>query len=617
MMNTKAVLLKSLAMCALNGLLSTHLHAQMVTGCDAYLDGVAHVVNNPGSVNIGYGSTRVQAEDRYIVSVTPGTAKNVTWRIVGANGSGPTLANGGVAGSKINYQVREAGVGIVPFIDAIDGSATVEVRCIPGNAQANRFRQSHDGVGHVLLVPYYTAQPGYMTLMDIVNTDPRYGKAVKVRFRGAGNADDVFNFTLFLSPGDVWAAEVSQDPVTGLARLSTPDNSCTLFSQRDQTTPAPNNRVFSTARLDPGANLANQTREGYIEILTMADLLPGTDVYRATTPVDGVLPAPCSHMDGAIAALKPLLSVSGIATAELGLPTAALQGTWSIFNVSEASSWSGKATAIAAVLEEEGWGAGELATGRMVMSPQVVNGRQPTGSVRDYTSDPLLTAGVVVSSQADLPDLSTPYVTGVTPVQQTALLSGLLAKHAVRNDYFTDARVDAKTDWVLTDPVRRYGVALNYATGRAETWYGDENYYNYDTVVSGQPDGRRICIPVSSYRAWNRTGQFREKAAGNTAPVSAWATSLDGICGAVQVVSINADNAYAPSVLSATVSRKNFITEFEDGWLELAITGRQWRGYPMLGAAFAKATSTNIGNGVSGNFGLTWEHSYSRNGLVR
>ena len=33
-------------------------------------------------------------------------------------------------------------------------------------------------------------------------------------------------------------------------------------------------------------------------------------------------------------------------------------------------------------------------------------------------------------------------------------------------------------------------------------------------------------------------------------------------------------------------------------------------------AAFAKATSTNVGSGVSGNFGLTWEHSYTRPGNV-
>ena len=82
-------------------------------------------------------------------------------------------------------------------------------------APATQFKEAFDGVGHMLIVPYYTAQAGNATLLNIVNTDKVNGKAVKVRFRGASNADDVFNFTLFLSPGDVWAAEISQNPATG------------------------------------------------------------------------------------------------------------------------------------------------------------------------------------------------------------------------------------------------------------------------------------------------------------------------------------------------------------------------------------------------------------------
>ena len=610
----KRALVKGFALCALNGLMATHVQAQLIEGCETYQNGETFEVNQPGPVHLGPASTVVEVGDRYIVSVTPGTAKNVAWRIAGPLGTGSTLVRGGVAGTKINYVVQRSGVGILPYIETIDGTATMQVRCIPGNASATSFRQSYDGVGHALLVPYYTAQPGYATLLNVVNTDPRYGKAVKVRFRGASNADDVFNFTLFLSPGDVWAAEVSQDPVSGLARLSTPDSSCTLFTQRDQVTPAPNNRAFSTARLDPAANLANETREGYVELLTMANLLPGTAVYNATTPVNGVLPAPCSNMDGVISALQPLLSEEGIANAELALPTAGLQGTWSIFNVAEASSWSGKATAIAAVVQEEGWGVGMLATGRMVMSPQV-NGRTPMGAVTRLTSDPLLNSGSVIWNQADLPDLSTPYLVDVKPEQQTTLLSNLLAKYAVRNEYFTDVRVDAQTDWVFMEPMRRYSVALNYKTGLPETWYGNANYYYGNTRVGGKAGGRRICIPIASYTAWNRAGQSRTQTV-SAFPPSVLTANLDGLCGAVQVVSINADNLYAPSALSATVSRKNLITEFDDGWLDVSIDGQLWRGVPVLGAAFAKATNTNVGEGVSGNFGLTWEHSYSRRNVI-
>jgi len=45
--------------------------------------------------------------------------------------------------------------------------------------------------GDILLVPYFSAQGANATLLSIVNTDTVNGKAVKVRFRGAANSDDL------------------------------------------------------------------------------------------------------------------------------------------------------------------------------------------------------------------------------------------------------------------------------------------------------------------------------------------------------------------------------------------------------------------------------------------
>src|SRR5690554_5057371 len=95
--------------------------------------------------------------------------------------------------------------------------------------------------GNALVVPYYTVQNGNATLINIVNTDTVNGKAVKVRFRGAEASDDVFDFQLFLSPADMWTANISQGP-DGRARLVTTDNSCTL--------PANVNESFLTFRLN-------------------------------------------------------------------------------------------------------------------------------------------------------------------------------------------------------------------------------------------------------------------------------------------------------------------------------------------------------------------------------
>src|SRR5664279_1632761 len=78
------------------------------------------------------------------------------------------------------------------------------------DATSEVIRQS--GTGHQLIVPYFNTQVGNATLINIVNTDQTNGKAVKVRFRGASNSDDVFDFQLFLSAGDVWTANISKGP---------------------------------------------------------------------------------------------------------------------------------------------------------------------------------------------------------------------------------------------------------------------------------------------------------------------------------------------------------------------------------------------------------------------
>jgi hypothetical protein len=81
-------------------------------------------------------------------------------------------------------------------------------------------------------------------------------------------------------------------------------------------------------------------------------------------------------------------------------------------------------------------------------------------------------------------------------------------------------------------------------------------------------------------------------------------------------MSINAGDEFAPSALAGATSRKNIEASYPDGWGEMSFTGVNPAGIPLVGTAFAKATSTNIGAGISGNFGLVWEHRYTRVGDV-
>ena len=103
-----------------------------------------------------------------------------------------------------------------------------------GAAQA--VSVNHDGLGQVLIYPYYTvraasiALPGtviladYNSLLSVVNSTAS-AKAVKVRFLEGKNSREVLDFNLYLSAKDVWTAAVI--PTTEGAGIFTADKSCT------------------------------------------------------------------------------------------------------------------------------------------------------------------------------------------------------------------------------------------------------------------------------------------------------------------------------------------------------------------------------------------------------
>ena len=401
-----------------------------------------------------------------------------------------------------------AGIAYEAAVVASSGAAAATVQAALPATNATSLVLSADGVGHNLLTPYYSVQEGNGTLLSIVNTDAKNGKAVKVRFRGAANSDDVFDFTVLMSPGDVWTANVYKDAETGHARLFTPDNSCTLPRTSEL-----NAKQFMTDRVYQAD--AKETLEGYVEIFNMADIPPQVAGTTATGVIDEAGPDlitnplftaikhvngknPCgSTADGtALPAAVTALKTDPAVTARLGAgaaaaadrtlilkkglwtPSTGLMGSWTILNQSTGFvSWSANMVAV------EARAGTAPARGRIVFSPQmddVVAG----DVINQLTSDPLLrTAGgagdasIVQAAQYDLPDMSTPYLTSAgllalqpaiaaaatdNPVAQANVLTGSLAIKSVMNEYVTNSLIGAQTDWVFSMPTRRYAVGVNY-----------------------------------------------------------------------------------------------------------------------------------------------------------
>ena len=78
-------------------------------------------------------------------------------------------------------------------------AAAVAMSCAMSAAHA--VNVNNDGLGEVLLFPYYTAAAGNDTYINIVNTTADV-KAVKVRFVEGMNSVEVLDFNLYLSPYD-------------------------------------------------------------------------------------------------------------------------------------------------------------------------------------------------------------------------------------------------------------------------------------------------------------------------------------------------------------------------------------------------------------------------------
>lgn len=499
----------------------------------------------------------------------------------------------------------------------------------PTGADATALQFGNTGTGHMLVVPYFSTQNGNSTLLSIINTDATNGKAVKVRFRGAANSDDVYDFQVFLSPGDVWTANVSAG-ADGKSYLTTNDASCTKPAKATL-----NSTPFVVTRLNPAATAdakANNTREGYIEIFNMADIVKpaaGTvNLYTSIKHKNGV--APCSNiaadpLNGIAAGsnawtdINTDKSVADLTALGMANPTTGLAANWTIINVPKAVAWSGAAAAIEAV---KGAPAAP-AKGNVVYFPQTST--PITGAAAGvFTADPLIQGSLINSALYDLPDMSTPYVlTGaaapaVTPEVQAGALATAIAAKSVANEFWTEPTISAATDWVFSMPTRRYAVAVDYKAAdpiiagavKPAPVYNGGNVAHFvagNTAMSGD----KLCVKGITNSPWDR--EERQPATPDDVVIS---PSEPGdpvlFCGETSVLSFNNGGAATSAVLSANVAVKDIEVGYTNGWMKLTTPGATNAGLPVLGQAFVSAFNPGVSAGTAGNFNMGWSHRYTR-----
>ena len=317
---------------------------------------------------------------------------------------------------------------------------------------ASAVNLNPDGLGQVLLYPYYTVNAGQQTLLSVVNTTS-VGKAVKVRFLEGHNSREVLDFNLFLSKYDVWTAVVFKLSDGGVggdgAGIFTNDNSCTapqfgIASNGGGTTAGGQkyqkffNYEFAGAKSDTGPTGEDRTNEGHFEMISMADIVPGSSLNTKITHVNSVPPG-CATAEAPFEAAFPP-NDAGVLVA----PTSGLFGAASVVNGTDGTFYAYNADAI------DGFTSTILAstTGSLTPSLAQVNDAGAPLTVTSY----VFNDGVLVTSPYD------------QATQAIDAVSSIFAAANLYNEWEATTDGSIGSDWVVNFPTKRFYVDTVYTT---------------------------------------------------------------------------------------------------------------------------------------------------------
>ncbi|QBQ53531.1 hypothetical protein [Nitrosococcus wardiae] len=454
--------------------------------------------------------------------------------------------------------------------------ATAVSLALAGSAGALNTAQAvninPDGLGEVLLYPYYTVRDDHDTLITVTNTTPDV-KAVKVRFLDGQNTKEVLDFNLYLSPFDVWTgALVATEEGT---RLTTPDTSCTVPTIPEAGVEF-RNFEFGDDEPEGVDTSLNRTREGHLEIIEMGVVVdegPDADFTPATaaTHVNGQ-PADCAALEQSWA--NGVWSTSPNANVELN--PGGLFGHGLVINVSRGTAHGYKATAV---------------DNFFFFEPFHTN----PGSLLPGVESADISSDVFVSQQGAT---NVPTVVQSTWNRGLDSTSSVLMHDSVMNHFVTDESIGAATDWVITFPTKRFHIAGDVATPPfTETF-----------TVNG------ACEPVG-LAIWDR----EEQTTGGGIDFSPQpAGGVNALCWETNVITFN-NGSVLGSELELNVDTSSV---GEDGWMRLTFNdedhrllsneGNEFFGLPVIGFAVQEYVNGVDQEGVLINYGGMFDHSFSR-----
>ncbi len=434
-------------------------------------------------------------------------------------------------------------------------SAAIAV-AVTGASAAHAVHVNPDGLGQVLLYPYYTVQNNFVTAVHVVNTTDM-AKAVKVRFLEGKNSREVLDFNLYLSPHDVWTGTVVRDDANGAKLIST-DKSCTVPA-----IPAAGagfrNFDFAT---DPLSGDVNRRREGYVEMIEMGEIDPTSPIGLAATHGASGVPANCSTIRSADASTAGIL---------VSAPGGGLFGSGHLVSVDGGVRTSYEPTALDDF--------NDLPTGIWHVSGDTAP------SLEDVSTDGVILDGAAV----------VPFVTAATRPPIDAV-SAVLAHDTISNEYTVDAGRLSQTDWVMTFPTKRFYVSKTDPSPFQRPW------------VAGTADAPflKACHDVS-FDFYDREEGHSTPSEGDFSPPPP--TQTFGLCTEVNTLTVHragADLSAAKLFGAVSTSNTLAVDNFEAGWMSVTFgvnaatgtgqlvddTGVTVTGLPVIGFSASRNVNT-------------------------
>jgi hypothetical protein len=491
---------------------------------------------------------------------------------------------------------------------------------------ANAVNLNPDGLGQVLIYPYYTVNGGNATLISVVNTTAA-AKAVKVRFLESLNSAEVLDFNLYLSPFDVWAAEITAAG-TG-AQLTTADRSCTVpnvFANQPVAF-----RTFEFEENNPdilgllGESSQERLRQGHVEMIEMGTLFNITGFGPATAVTHGAsgIPSNCAVVENAWAQGGNWSTTQGALA--VNAPTGGLFGAGTIVDVAFGRALPYNADALDGFWTNAGIPDDDAA---IAATRSQADLHEPPGTI-DPTLANVRTAPTVATARI--------FDTGFPDA-----VSAVLMSRFIYNEYNISTGLAAASEWVITFPTKR----LHTYVGTSAAAPANVRPFS-DNVDSGSPASLRDGLPFDTngacdaiaFRYWDREERTTTTGVDFSPPRATPGLSL---CWESNVLAFNQSlgTTTATAVLGVTAAQgANGVSPivFQQGWARIEFDDPSAGGFqnfldsglregdnnrvaviglPVVGFWAADYLNANVAAGVRANFGGINKHRQDRDGYL-